>query len=124
MALDFTMSDESDCREQSTPEAQTRLWEIIRNKQLSGAVFIRQVLIEPFIVDFACIELKLIIELDSGPNTERQCYDLRRTEYLRTLGFEVIRFFYCEVLSSLASVQEKLQTTLEQRAKEFDWILI
>ncbi|MFT4928526.1 MAG: very-short-patch-repair endonuclease [Phenylobacterium sp.] len=101
-----------------TSNAELKLWEMMRNKQLNGFAFIRQVLVEPFIVDFACVELKVIVELDGGPNTEQQYYDLRRTEYLRKRGFVVLRFFNGEVLSSAASVVDTLRTTVATRARE------
>lgn len=99
-------------------DAQGKLWEMLRNKQLNGFAFIRQVLVEPFIVDFACIELKFIVELDGGPHTEQQYYDRRRSEYLRNQGYLVVRFFNAEVLSSMAKVADTLRQAVEQRSKE------
>lgn len=93
--------------------AQNRFWEVIRNRQLDGCHFVRQVLIEPFIVDFACIERKFIVELDIAPNTEQQYYDLRRSEYLRGKGFVVVRFFYQEVLTNMPSVVATIRQKLD-----------
>lgn len=99
-------------------DAELKLWELMRDQQLNGFKFIRQVLVEPFIVDFVCVELKFIVELDGGSNTERQYYDLRRTEYLRNRGYLVVRFFNAEVLTGSNRVVETLKTAIEQRVKE------
>lgn len=101
-----------DGKEVCAVAAQRRLWEVMRNRQLDGFKFIRQVLVEPFIVDFACIEHKIIVELDGGPNTEQQHYDQRRTEYLRNKGFIVVRFWYNEVLTNMTSVLNTLRAEL------------
>ncbi len=99
-------------------DAELKLWELMRDQQLNGFKFIRQVLVEPFIVDFVCVELKFIVELDGGSNTERQYYDLRRTEYLRNRGYLVVRFFNAEVLTGINRVVETLTAAIEQRARE------
>ena len=93
--------------------AQRRLWEVVRNRQFEGCQFTRQVLVEPFIVDFACIERKFIVELDMAPNTEQQYYDLRRSEYLRNKGFVVVRFFNNEVLTNLPQVVDTMRRKLK-----------
>lgn len=99
---------------QSAPlmPAQRRFWEVVRNRQLDGHHFVRQVLVEPFIVDFACLEANFIVELDMAPNTEQQYYDLRRTEFLRNKGFVVVRFFYREVLTNMPAVIATLRQKL------------
>ncbi|NQZ09729.1 MAG: endonuclease domain-containing protein [Algicola sp.] len=94
--------------------AQRRLWEVMRNRQVEGLSFIRQVLVEPFIVDFACIEKKIIVEIDGVSNTEQQHYDQRRTEYLQSKGFVVVRFWHSEVLTDMPSVVSTLRAELAQ----------
>jgi very-short-patch-repair endonuclease len=107
----------TDDQEVNAVDAQLRLWQVMRNRQLDGFRFVRQVLVEPFIVDFACVELKLIVELDDAPNTEQQYYDLRRTEYLRDKGFIVMRFWRNEILTNMANVVSTLRSGLAQRAE-------
>ena len=97
---------------QSRVDPQTRLWEAMRNQQLDGFRFIRQVLIEPFIVDFACIEHKFVVELDDSPHSEQQYYDLCRTRYLRERGYTVQRFWYSEVVTNLSGVVARLRVEL------------
>jgi very-short-patch-repair endonuclease len=54
-------------------EAEHRLWEAIRNRRLSGFKFVRQLSVGPYVVDFACRESKLVVEVDGaihGSETE------------------------------------------------------
>ncbi len=96
------------------PAAQRRFWEVVRNRQLDGIHFTRQVLIAPFIVDFACLERQLVIELDVAPNSEQHYYELRRSDYLRSKGFVVMRFFHTEVLTNMPKVIASIRRALNQ----------
>ncbi|MBL1278089.1 MAG: endonuclease domain-containing protein [Ectothiorhodospiraceae bacterium] len=51
------------------------------------------------IVDFVCLEKKLIIEVDGGQHAEQIDYDLKRTRFLESQGFRVLRFWNNEVLA-------------------------
>jgi len=80
-------------RNNLTP-AEATLWLSLKNKQLAGRRFRRQVSFGPYIVDFYCPKEKLVLELD-GPyhQIERRIrYDTKRTKYLESLGLQVIRF--------------------------------
>ena len=68
------------------------LWKYLRNRQLYKYKFRRQFPIEPYVADFACLELKLIIELDGGQHANRINYDDQRSLFLEQRGFKVIRF--------------------------------
>ena len=60
--------------------------------------FTRQLVIDPYIVDLACRQVRLAIELDGGQHAELTAhYDRRRTEFLQTLGWTVIRLWNSEV---------------------------
>jgi len=74
-------------------EAESILWERIRAGRL-GRKFNRQHIIDRFIVDFVCLEIKLVIEVDGGYHSEylQMQYDLDRTTELEKLGFTVVRF--------------------------------
>ena len=52
-------------RKNST-NAERKLWQCLRKRQIGGYKFRRQLVIEPYIVDFVCLEKKLIVELDGG----------------------------------------------------------
>jgi 5-methyltetrahydrofolate--homocysteine methyltransferase len=75
-------------------EGEKRLWRLLRAQQLSGRKFRRQAAIGPYIVDFICFTHKLVIELDGPHHTEHDAVigDSRRTEWLTSRGFQVIRF--------------------------------
>jgi len=67
-------------------------WSEVRNRKLSGYKFKRQFLIGPYIVDFVCLERRLVVELDGPFHTGRQSYDARRDAFLRAQGYSVLRF--------------------------------
>jgi len=76
------------------------LWNRIRGRQLSGFCFRRQHPIERYIVDFACLELKLVIELDGGQHMDQHQYDLTREQWLKAKGFKVLRFWNHDVVEN------------------------
>lgn len=60
---------------QNSTDVERVLWQQLRNRQLSGYKFKRQVPIGFYIVDFLCSSTKLIVELDGGQHAEQQDYD-------------------------------------------------
>ena len=82
----------------------------MRSRRLRGLKFRRQCPLGCYIVDFICIEEKLIIELDGGQHNEnrQRDYDERRTEFLNGLGFKVIRFWNNDVLSQFDVVLDEI----------------
>jgi very-short-patch-repair endonuclease len=66
-------------------------WARLRNRGLGGFKFRRQYLIGPYIADFVCTEMNLVIELDGPLHEDRVDYDRRRDKYLRKLGYRIIR---------------------------------
>jgi len=106
------------------PEAEQRLWYFIRRKELGGFRFRRQHTIGPYIVDFACVESNLVIELDGdqhalGDTPER---DGKRDAYLNQQGFEVLRFWNNEVYENIDGVLEVILDAAmnSARAKQAD----
>jgi len=71
--------------------AETRLWAMVRNRQIDGLKFRRQAPVAGAIADFLCAELRLIIELDGGVHRLREAEDAIRDERLARAGFTVIR---------------------------------
>jgi very-short-patch-repair endonuclease len=71
--------------------AERKLWHVLRNRELAGIKFKRQVPIGPFIADFYCAEYKLVLEVDGDIHLTRQEYDEERTAYLLGQGLRVIR---------------------------------
>ena len=83
----------STLRNKST-SAEAELWNILKSKRLDLRKFRRQHSIGNYIVDFFCASEKLIIELDGNPHGEyhRIEKDIKRDQYLESLGFSVLRF--------------------------------
>ena len=97
--------------------AEEALWTVLSGKKLSGYKFRRQHIIDEAIVDFVCITKKLVVEVDGGYHNaaEQQELDNARTEYLKTLGFKVIRFTNEHVIGDLDNVLNKIQKELAYR---------
>jgi len=68
-----------------------RLWAILRNRQLDGLKFRRQMPIGRYIVDFVCLQHRLIVEADC-PHHETRAADVERDNWLREQGFRILRF--------------------------------
>ena len=101
-------------RKKHTTEAEQILWGILKGKQL-GFKFRRQHIIDEFIVDFVCLEKKLIIEVDGKyHNTPEQIEaDKMRTEILNEFGFKVIRFTNEQVIVDCDTVIFKIEEQLK-----------
>ena len=74
---------------------------VLRAKRLCGLKFRRQHPMGNYIVDFACLEASLIVEVDGGQHADRQEYDRERTAWLEGRGFRVLRFWNSEVLTNI-----------------------
>lgn len=93
-------------RNQTEPEL--RLWGHLRGRRLLGEKFRRQVPIGPYIVDFLCKELRLVIEADGGQHTEQEAYDARRSAWLETQGYTVIRLWNVDIMQNTDGVLEAI----------------
>ncbi|WP_425483839.1 DUF559 domain-containing protein [Caulobacter soli] len=69
--------------------AEKTLWKLVRNRQLGGFRFLRQVSIDRYFADFVCETGKLIVELDGLAHEGREDYDERRTQALELFGYVV-----------------------------------
>ncbi len=87
-------------------DAEKHLWYQLRNRQLAGFKFRRQFPLSPYIVDFACLECRLIIEVDGGQHANEVIYDTERSEHFLKQGYRVLRFWNNEVLANLEGVLE------------------
>ncbi len=85
-------------------EAESLLWTVIRGRRLCGLKFRRQYPIEPFIADFACINEKLVVEIDGGYHDYVYEEDQSRQQKIEALGWDVIRFTNEEVLGDVEAV--------------------
>ena len=93
-------------------EAEKRLWRRLRDKQVEGFRFRRQVPIGPYIVDFVCPSEKLLIEVDGGQHAENEEYDAARTALLENAGYRVLRFWNNEIFENLDGVLERVREVL------------
>src|SRR5207237_2204899 len=93
-------------REQADAEA--KLWRRLRAHKLPGYWFRRQVPLGPYIVDFACLEMRLLIEVDGSQHADQVEHDSRRTAWLESQGFRVLRFWNDEVLKESDDVVETI----------------
>jgi very-short-patch-repair endonuclease len=98
-------------RQQST-DAEKKLWQHLRNRQLDGIKFRRQAPIGPYIADFAAVEALLIVELDAGQHSMRTNSDEKRTAWLKGHGYRVVRFWNNDVLANPEGVVEVIQRFL------------
>ena len=99
-------------RKQPT-DAENLLWKHLRARQLNGYKFRRQHFIDPYIVDFFCMESGLIVEADGGQHDEQRKYDTERTVYFESRGYRVIRFWNNEILDNIDIVLERIMKLLD-----------
>lgn len=92
-------------------DAEHRLWSLLRARQLNGHKFRRQHPVGSFVLDFACLEQKLAVEVDGGQHADSE-QDRQRTAWLEAQGWRVIRFWNNEVLSNPEGVSARLAEVL------------
>jgi len=88
-------------------EAERRLWRGLRMRQMAGFKFRRQVPLGPYIVDFVCLEARLVIEVDGGQHAGSE-HDRVRDAWLEAQGFRMLRFWNSEVLGQTHDVLERI----------------
>ncbi len=100
-------------RKEKTP-AEDKLWQKLRNNQFGSKVR-RQHVIDGFIIDFAFLKEKLLIEVDGDYHNdpEQKKYDDLRTEYLEDLGYKIVRFTNDEVINNFKKVGEVIKQELD-----------
>jgi very-short-patch-repair endonuclease len=91
--------------------AETVLWNRIRNRQIDGHKFVRQQPISGYICDFVCREKLLVIEVDGGQHNESAA-DAIRDRRLNEEGYRVIRFWNNDVLGNIEGVLLTIQSEL------------
>jgi very-short-patch-repair endonuclease len=77
-------------RQQENP-AEASLWTVLKNRQLAGHKFVRQLPIGPYYADFVCRSAKLVVEIDGSQHVD-SAYDDRRDRFMLVQGYAVLRF--------------------------------
>jgi len=96
-------------------DAEKKLWQVLRNRGLSGAKFRRQFSLDKYILDFYSPDMKLCIEADGGQHytNEGEQKDGMRTTALHDLGIQVLRFSDRDILLNIEGVCEVIQKAIE-----------
>ena len=99
-------------------DAERRLWSRIRRKNIEGVQFYRQKIVGNYIVDFYSFAAKLVVEVDGSQHLEerQKRKDQIRDQYLRELGFQVLRFSSREVLTNTENVVQAIQDVVKGHA--------
>ncbi len=108
------MKDKARALRKNQTDAELAIWQLLRAKRVKGLKFRRQHPIPPYIVDFICAERKLIIEADGGQHTDAVKYDQKRTAFLESKGYTVIRFWNNEILTNIEDVYENIIKHIEK----------
>ncbi|MFC4820104.1 endonuclease domain-containing protein [Dokdonella ginsengisoli] len=93
-------------------DAEQKLWYFLRNRRLSGYRFRRQVPLGGYVADFACMQARLVVELDGGQHVDRRVEDEARARHLERGGFRVLRFWDDDALLRTEAVLESILAAL------------
>lgn len=105
-------------RRDLTP-AERRMWHMLRSAQLEGLKFRRQHPVGPFIADFACLAIKLVVEIDGGQHNE-SISDAGRDAYMQAHGWNILRFWNNDVLKNTQGVLISIIRVCKQRVPSPD----
>jgi very-short-patch-repair endonuclease len=94
-------------------DAESKLWNRLRARILSGHKFVRQVPIDRFVVDFICREQRLIVEVDGGQHASSKS-DAARDNWLTDRHYRVLRFWNNDVLRKTDGVLETIAAALAE----------
>ncbi len=105
-------------RRQQT-DVERKLWFELRDRRLNDSKFRRQAPIGPYVVDFLCLDSRLIIELDGGQHAEESA---KRQSWLESQGYKILRFWNNQVAENLpgvlAVIAEALTPALSRGERE------
>ena len=98
---------------QNPSEAEHRLWQYLRRRQVHHRRFRRQHPIGRYTADFACLELRLVIEVDGDQHADMVRYDCKRDIDFERRGWRVIRIGSWDVLENIEGVMEAIAKECE-----------
>ena len=92
------------------------LWMLLRNRRFAAFKFRRQVPLGEYVVDFACLGAKLVLELDGAQHAkpEQARFDAARTHYLETAGFRVARIWCGDLFNDREGAMELIWNALHE----------
>ncbi len=93
-------------------EAERKIWYRFRAHRLGGYSFKRQMPVGPYIVDFVCLQARLIVEIDGGQHGTGR--DAARHDWLAKQNFRVLRFWNNDVHSNLDGVMQTIADVLKR----------
>ena len=108
--MENNISNARELRKNMTPQ-ERKMWNLLRNHNFYVYEIRRQYTIGNYIVDFVCRSKKIIIEIDGGQHNQPDeiKYDKKRTEFLNSLGYKVIRFWNSDIDTNMVGVYKMLQ---------------
>lgn len=112
----MSLLDNAKTLRRTMTEAEQKLWYHLRAHRFMGRKFKRQKPIGRYVVDFICLEEKLVIELDGGQHAENTEYDQERDLWLRSQGYTVLRFWNNELMNETEGVLERIRLALSNDA--------
>ena len=95
------------------------MWQSLRRGRTAKVKFRRQHAIDRFIVDFYCVQARLVIEIDGPIHDSLVAADRERQDYLESLGLKVVRFSNAEVLDNVADVVSRIEDVVGATLAEF-----
>ncbi|MCX7178278.1 MAG: endonuclease domain-containing protein [Proteobacteria bacterium] len=96
-------------------DAEVCLWRRLRGRQIAGCKFRRQHPFMDYVLDFVCLEKRLVVEVDGGQHFECE-QDRLRDKYLQAAGFRVLRFWNNQVLQEIDGVVEAIWAVLQDES--------
>jgi len=111
----ITQNHAKDLRKNLT-KAEAIIWNYLKGKQIKGVKFRRQFPIGIYIVDFAAVEIKLIIEIDGATHSsdDRVKYDNARTQFLTSQGWKVIRVWNNDIYNNLNGILQSISQIVQE----------
>ncbi len=90
-----------------------KIWQYLKNRKIDGVKFRRQFILGKYICDFVSLENKIVIEIDGSQHIESNS-DLQRDEFLKSIGFKVLRFWNNEIDNNIEGVISKINNVISQ----------
>ncbi len=94
-------------------DAERTLWHLLRDRRLEHLKWRRQFIVDDrYIVDFACLSHRLIIEADGSQHADSR-EDALRDDWLKSQGFTILRFWNSDVLTNIAGIADAIMAAVE-----------